>query len=204
MEYVTVAKLQNKLDGQANQSTVRRLITKMAHDGFIEAKGNRRLGKRVIRSILTEKKLMEVKKALNSDFMDVDVNEPQKKSKNPESYSTVSNHRDMSTCGLLHSVGSDMTRMKSKSDMHQNGSTGSEQTISKTKENGNTPTSRAEPVASRESFIPGYEKSKANGNCDEADNVICSGPSQEKRGRKASMVKDPILQYMKRQKSQPI
>ncbi|GKV16111.1 hypothetical protein SLEP1_g26798 [Rubroshorea leprosula] len=169
MEYVTVAKLQNKLDGQANQSTVRRLITKMAHDGFIEAKGNRRLGKRVIRSILTEKKLMEVKKALNSDFMDVDVNEPQKKSKNPESYST-----------------------------------GSEQTISKTKENGNTPTSRAEPVASRESFIPGYEKSKANGNCDEADNVICSGPSQEKRGRKASMVKDPILQYMKRQKSQPI
>ncbi|GLT86684.1 hypothetical protein SLE2022_048060 [Rubroshorea leprosula] len=204
MEYVTVAKLQNKLDGQANQSTVRRLITKMAHDGFIEAKGNRRLGKRVIRSILTEKKLMEVKKALNSDFMDVDVNEPPKKSKNPESYSTVSNYRDMSTCGLLHSVGSDMTRMKSKSDMHQNGSTGSEQTISKTKENGNTPTSRAEPVASRESFIPGYEKSKANGNCDEADNVICSGPSQERRGRKASMVKDPILQYMKRQKSQPI
>ena len=44
MKYVSVAKLQNKLDGQANQTVVRRLINKMTQDGFLEAKGNRRLG----------------------------------------------------------------------------------------------------------------------------------------------------------------
>lgn len=200
MEYVTIAKLQNKLDGQANQNTVRKLITKMAHDGFIESKSSRRLGKRVIRSVFTEKKLMEVKKALNNDFMDVDVNEPQVQSniKNPQSFSTVNNnnHRDLSTCGALHSVGSDLTRMQSLSNMHPNNSNGSEQTISKNKE--------TEPVASRESFIPAHEKSKANGNCDEADNVMCSGASQDKRARKTSTVKDPIIQYVKRQKSQPV
>lgn len=44
MKYVTVAKLQSKLEGQANQSAVRKIITKMAQDGIVEAKGNRRLG----------------------------------------------------------------------------------------------------------------------------------------------------------------
>lgn len=49
---------------------------------------------------------------------------------------------DMSTCGLLHSVGSDVTRTKGRSDIHQSGSFRSEQAISKAKL-GNTPTSRA-------------------------------------------------------------
>lgn len=44
MDYVTVSKLQNKLQGQANRTTVRKLIDRMAQDGFIEAKGSRRLG----------------------------------------------------------------------------------------------------------------------------------------------------------------
>ena len=44
MDYVTVAKLQGKLEGGANQTTVRKLIEKMARDGFLEAKTNRRLG----------------------------------------------------------------------------------------------------------------------------------------------------------------
>lgn len=44
MDYVTVGKLQNKLDGEANQNTVRKLIDKMAQDGFVEATSNRRLG----------------------------------------------------------------------------------------------------------------------------------------------------------------
>uniref|UniRef100_A0A6N2JWJ9 Uncharacterized protein n=1 Tax=Salix viminalis TaxID=40686 RepID=A0A6N2JWJ9_SALVM len=44
MEYVTISKLQNKLAGEANQSTVRKLLDKMIRDGYIEAKGNRGLG----------------------------------------------------------------------------------------------------------------------------------------------------------------
>lgn len=52
-----------------------------------------------------------------------------------------SNHRDISTCALLHSIGSDLTRMKVRSDTNHNGSIRSEQTISKGRD---TPTSRAE------------------------------------------------------------
>lgn len=44
MDYVTISKLQSKLDGDANQTTVRKLIDKMAQDGFVEATSNRRLG----------------------------------------------------------------------------------------------------------------------------------------------------------------
>lgn len=44
MNYVTIAKLQNKLDKEANQSTVRKLIDKMIREGYVEAKGSRRLG----------------------------------------------------------------------------------------------------------------------------------------------------------------
>ncbi|KAL6956140.1 Meiosis-specific protein asy1, partial [Sarracenia purpurea var. burkii] len=43
MEYITVAKLQSKLEGEVNQTTTRKLIEKMTHDGFLEAKSNRRL-----------------------------------------------------------------------------------------------------------------------------------------------------------------
>ncbi|XVE85318.1 hypothetical protein DITRI_Ditri17bG0082100 [Diplodiscus trichospermus] len=204
MKYVSVAKLQNKLDGQPNQTVVRRLINKMTRDGFLEAKGNRRLGKRVIHSILTEKKLLEVKRALNNDVMDVDTNEPHHKTNHPEMQTTGSNHRDMSTCGVVQSIGSDLTRMKGRSDINQNGSIRSEQTISKTRDNGNTPISRAEPIASRESFVPGCDNIRVNGNCDEVETVACSKSSQDKRVRKASTVKEPILQYMKRQKSQAV
>lgn len=44
MNYVTVAKLQSKLEGEANQTIVRKIINKMTLDGFLEAKGSRRLG----------------------------------------------------------------------------------------------------------------------------------------------------------------
>ncbi|OMO88168.1 hypothetical protein COLO4_20398 [Corchorus olitorius] len=196
MEYITVAKLQSKLNGEANQSVVRRLITKMTQDGFVEASGNRRLGKRVIHSILTEKKLQEIKRALNYDAMDVDTNEPQN-----QLHTTGSNLRDLSTCGVLHSIGSDLTRTRGRSDINQNGSIRSEQTISKGRDHGNTPMSKAEPIASRESFVPGFENTRVNGNCDDVDTVVCSRPSQDKRGRKSSTVKEPILQYIKRQKS---
>ncbi|KAK7838481.1 meiosis-specific protein asy1 [Quercus suber] len=205
MNYVTVAKLQSKLEGEANQTTVRKIINKMTLDGFLEAKGSRRLGKRVIHSEMTKKKLLEVKKALNTDAMDIDTNEPNNKSSYVELQKMGSNYNDMSTCGALHSIGSDLTRMKVRSEINQNGSIRSEQTISKTKEPGNTPTSRVEPVASRESFVPAYENGRANGNTnynDEVDGVICSRSSQERRSRKTSTVREPILQYVKRQRSQ--
>ncbi|KAK9934506.1 hypothetical protein M0R45_021647 [Rubus argutus] len=56
MQYVSVAKLHNKLGGEENQNTVRKLIDKMAQDGFVELEGNRRLGKRVLHSDITKKK----------------------------------------------------------------------------------------------------------------------------------------------------
>ncbi|KAJ0096134.1 hypothetical protein Patl1_16938 [Pistacia atlantica] len=209
MNYITVTKLQNKLDGEANQSTVRKLVDKMIRDGYVVAKGNRRLGKRVIHSNLTERKLMEVKKALDIDFMNMDTVEPHNKSNHQEFQKMGSKHIDTSTCGALHSIGSDLTRTRGRSEIQQNGSIRSEQTISKGRELalGNTPTSRAEPVASRESFALGNENIKANGStscCDETDNVIGSRSSQDKRCRKTSTVKEPILQYVKRQKSQAV
>lgn len=44
MRYVTVAKLQDKFNGEASQNTVRKLIDRMVNEGMVEAKGNRRLG----------------------------------------------------------------------------------------------------------------------------------------------------------------
>lgn len=49
-----------------------------------------------------------------------------------------SNHKDMSTCGILRSIGSDLTRMRVTSDTNQH--------ASKSKDLGNTPTST--PVVS--------------------------------------------------------
>ncbi|XP_058194657.1 meiosis-specific protein ASY1 [Rhododendron vialii] len=201
MNYVTTAKLQNKLDGKINQATVRKLIDKMTREGFLDAKSNGRLGKRVIHSDLTEKKLKEVKKTLDIDSMDVDFIESQM-SKGIGFQKMGINHRDMSTCGALHSIGSDLTRTRGRSKAHQNGSIRSEQTV--TRGHGNTPTSRAEPVASRESFAAGNENGRTNGNgnqFDEFDAVICSRSSQDKRSRKASTVKEPIFQHQKRQRS---
>ncbi|KAL6963620.1 HORMA domain [Sarracenia purpurea var. burkii] len=197
MDYITVTKLQNKLEGEVNQTTARKLIEKMTCDGFLEAKSSRRLGRRVIHSDLTVKKLMEVKKALDIDAMDLDINDWRDKSNHDEFQKLGSNHRDMSTCGALQSIGSDLTRARGRSETHQNS------TISE--HNGNTPISRSEPITSRESFAPGNENCRANGNAnhfDECDTVICSRSSQDKKSRRGSMVKEPILQSMKRQKSQ--
>nr|XP_027086387.1 meiosis-specific protein ASY1-like [Coffea arabica] len=205
MNYITAAKLQSKLDGEANLTTVRKLINKMTQDGFVEANSNRKLGRRVIHSDLTEKKLLEVKKALDLDAMDVDVNESTKKANRPEIEANGNSHKDLSTCGGLHSIGSDLTRTRGRSDGYENGSIRSEHTVSKRKEHGNTPMSRAEPVASGESFAAGAEngREKSNANLqDEVDTVLCSRSTQGKRYRKASTVREPILQYIKRQKSQ--
>ncbi|KAH0672398.1 hypothetical protein KY290_026596 [Solanum tuberosum] len=189
MNYVSVAKLQSKLEGEANQTAVKRLIDKMTQDGYIEAKGYRRLGKRVIHCDLTEEKLAEVTKVLAKDSMDIDMHESE------------NNFRDLSTCGAVHSIGSDLTRTRGKCDAYGNRSVMSDQTVSKRKEHEKTPSSNAEPVASRESFVPGKENGRPNQAEDEYE-IVCSRSSQDKRQRKASMVKEPILQYVRRQKSQ--
>lgn len=206
MNYVTVPKLHSKLEGEVNQTTVRKLIDKMTRDGFIEAQSKRRLGKRVIHSALTEKKLVEVKKTLGNESMHMDTNDSDNRVSHQEICPAVSNQKDMSTCGVLHSIGSDLTRTRGRAEALQNGSIRSEQAISKTREQGNTPISRAQPVASRESFAQGNENGKRNVNisthCDEGDTITCSMSSQDKHLRKASTVREPILQYSKRQKTQ--
>ncbi|KAL2507602.1 DNA-binding HORMA family protein [Forsythia ovata] len=207
MNYISVAKLQSKLEGEANPTIVRKLIDKMTRDGFVEAKSNRRLGKRVIHSDLTKKMLIEVKKALlDVDDMSLDANESVNKSNHLQLQTTDNNHKDLSTCGDLHSIGSDLTRTRGRSGGLQNDSTRTEQTVSR-REQGNTLTSRAEPVTSRESFVPGIEDGRANGDTnirEGMDTIMCSRSTQDKRARKASTVKEPILQYRKRQKSQAV
>ncbi|RWR79963.1 meiosis-specific protein ASY1 isoform X1 [Cinnamomum micranthum f. kanehirae] len=203
MDYVTISKLQSKMDGEANQTAVRKLIDKMAQDGFLDIKGSRRLGRRVIRSEPTKKKLLEVKKALE---MEINGNGPLPKSNGPELQSAASNPKDASVCGGIQSIGSDLTRTRAKT-LH-NGPVRSEQTTSTRmgEQGGNTPVSRIEqPVASRESGVPGNMHGGANGMityCGEADALLSSHSSQDKRSRKASTVKDPILQSVKRQRSQ--
>ncbi|KAI3841291.1 hypothetical protein MKW98_007772 [Papaver atlanticum] len=187
LDYVTISKLQSKLEGEANQATVRKLLDKMACDGYVEAKSKPRLGKRVIRSELTDKKLLEVKNVLEIKLSAMEISEPQ----------------NISTCGGLHSVGSDLTRTRERSvDTQQNGSSRIQEQLGN-----NTPIRRNEPAASRESGIPGSDKrngvdGRGFSNCREVDNTFRSRPSQEKSSRKTSTVKEPIHQNMKRQKSQ--
>ncbi|GAB4855029.1 HORMA domain-containing protein [Ancistrocladus abbreviatus] len=162
--------------------------------------------KRVIHSDMTEKKLSEVRRDLDMDAMDTDIIESQNKMNHVEFQGIDNNNIDPSTCGALRSFGSELTRTRGGSDTHQNGSIRTGQPNLE-KELFNTPTSKALPVASRESAVPVKDKVSINGkhtDSDNIDNVICSWSTQEKRSRKASMVKEPILQYMKRQKSQAI
>ncbi|ESR51273.1 hypothetical protein CICLE_v10033677mg, partial [Citrus x clementina] len=183
MNYVTIAKLQKKLDKEANQSTVRKLIDKMIREGYVEAKGSRRLGKRVIHSTLTKKKLMEVKKALDIDFM-LDL-------------MSLAQRADLTFIKVVLSGVSRLSPRQKSETLPQAGPgfcISMRWFIVET----------VQPVASRESFAPGNEKIRTNGstnNCDEVDDIICSRSTQDKRLRKTSTVKEPILQQVKRQKS---
>lgn len=60
-----------------------------------------------------------------------------------ESQSAGNNQQDMSTCGALHSIGSDLTRMRVRSDVNPSNSMQSEQTTSRIIGHENTPTSKA-------------------------------------------------------------
>ncbi|KAI3696442.1 hypothetical protein L1987_79457 [Smallanthus sonchifolius] len=143
MNYITVSKLQSKLGGEANHTTVRKLMDKMTREG-----------KRVVHSDLTKEKLVEVQKALDMDMVE-DINEAHKKSNNSENQAGT-NRWDTSTLGGLHSIGSDLTSTKGRSDLHQNGPNISDTTMSRLRENGyNTPTSNTQPIASIESHTAG-------------------------------------------------
>ncbi|KAJ0717736.1 putative HORMA domain, winged helix DNA-binding domain superfamily, HORMA domain superfamily [Helianthus annuus] len=206
MNYITVSKLQSKLGGEANQITVRKLMDKMTKEGYIESTSNRRLGKRVVHSDITKKKLAEVQKALDFDAMVEDTHETRNKS-NHSVNQAGANCWDTSTMGGLHSIGSDLTRTKGRSELHQNGSPFSDAAASKLRVNGhNTPTRNTQPIASIESHVAAGVEKGGNENVnpdDKMDTVVCSGQSTlDKRSRKASMVKEPILQFSKRQKSE--
>lgn len=108
--------------------------------------------------------------------------------------------RDGSTIGCLHSIGSDLTRTRELPELQQNVSMQSGQGASAMdKDPSRTPTSVREPAApvcSLESGVLGQRIRKSLAATDETQST------QDKRSRKASMVKDPILQYVKRQKAQ--
>ncbi|XP_008670312.1 meiosis-specific protein PAIR2 isoform X1 [Zea mays] len=202
MDYVTIAKLQGKLDGEASQNTVRKLIDKMVQDGYVKNSANRRLGKAVIHSESTNKRLLEIKKIL-------EVNEGEKMAIDTNTEHPEPEHKDLlrvyevgdgSTMGCLHSIGSDLTRTRELPELQQNVSMQSGQEASTVgKDSSRTPTSVRElavPVCSLESGVLGkrIKRSLTGGNEMQS--------TQDKRSRKASMVKEAILQHVKCQNPQ--
>ncbi|KAE8792348.1 asynapsis 1 [Hordeum vulgare] len=188
MDYVTVAKLQGKLDGEANQSTVRKLIDKMVQDGYIKNSANRRLGKAVIHSEVTNRKLLEIKKILEVDItedMAIDTNARPAECDRRDHEMTDQEMKDGSTNGRFQSVGSDLTRTRELPEQQQQ---------QNNKDPSRTPTSNREPATSLESGVLGQRTRKSL-----AGNESMCTP--DKRTRKTSMVKEPILQQVKRQKS---
>ncbi|KAM3276524.1 hypothetical protein ACQJBY_044747 [Aegilops geniculata] len=186
MDYVTIAKLQGKLDGEANQSTVRKLMDKMVQDGYIRNSGNRRLGKAVIHSEVTNRKLLEIKKILEVDITDemaIDTNARPAEFDRRDHQMADQEMKDGSTNGRFQSVGSDLTRTRDLPEQPQNN-----------KDPSRTPTSNRESATSLESGVLGQRIRKSLAR----EESMCT---PDKRTRKTSMVKEPILQQVKRQKS---
>ncbi|XP_062193750.1 meiosis-specific protein PAIR2-like [Phragmites australis] len=203
MNYVTIAKLQGKLDGEASQNTVRKLIEKMVQDGYVKNSTNRRLGKAVIHSEATNRKLLEIKKILEgsgAEQMVIDTNAEHAEIGRKD---VLSGHemRDGSTMGCLHSIGSDLTRTRELPELQQNVSMQSGQDApAMDKDPSRTPTSLREPAApvcSLESGVLGQRIRKS------LTGAVEMQSTQDKRSRKASMVKEPILQYGRRHRYFP-
>ncbi|XP_078180060.1 DNA-binding HORMA family protein [Carex rostrata] len=190
MDYVSVPKLHNKLDGETSQNTVRKLIDRMIQDGFVKNSTNRRLGKQVIHSEITNKKLLEIKKKLEVglnnhgsqafEFDDFDI--PKDKIM-----------RDGSTIGGVHSVGSDQTQTRERSEMQNNTSSAKE------REQSCTPMSMRGPAESLES---GVLSEKVRGRVRGASAGDDIQSTSDKRPRKSSTVKEPIRQVSKRVKAE--
>nr|CAB3457521.1 unnamed protein product [Digitaria exilis] len=147
MDYVTIAKLQGKLDGEANQNTVRKLIDKMVQDGYVKNSANRRLGKAVIHSESSNRKLLEIKRILEGNEgqqMAIDTNAEHVDSERKDLLK-AHEMKDGSTMGCLHSVGSDLTRTRELPELQQNVSMQSGQDASAMdKDPSRTPTSLRE------------------------------------------------------------
>ncbi|KAM0840284.1 hypothetical protein ACQ4PT_059748 [Festuca glaucescens] len=191
MDYVTVAKLQGKLDGEANQNTVRKLIDKMVQDGYVKNSGNRRLGKAVIHSEASNRKLLEIKRILEVDLgeeLATDTNPGAAEFEHRDHPMTDQEMKDGSTNGCFHSVGSDLTRTQELPEIEQN--------VSMQKDPSRTPTSMREPATSLESGVLGQRIKKSMTGGDTSQST-----QHGKRTRKASMAKEPILQFVKRQKA---
>eukprot|EP00249_Psilotum_nudum_P034437 c53490_g1_i1 orf=855-1352(+) len=78
MEYITIVQLQSKMGGEVNQTAARKLIEKMASDGFVEEMpSNRRMGRRVIHSDATQKKLEELQQILKPQTQGAEIKCPQ-------------------------------------------------------------------------------------------------------------------------------
>ncbi|KAL4558379.1 hypothetical protein LXL04_036578 [Taraxacum kok-saghyz] len=139
MDYITIPKLQSKLGGEVNQTMVRKLMDKTTKEGFIETSSSRRLGKRVVHSEITNKKLDEVRKTLDFDASE-----------------NLAAGTNRSTVGAFHSIGSECTRSTGRPELQQS--------VSNT-HNNNTPTSNnqvLQPVSSIESYA-GMKRGR-NGN----------------------------------------
>lgn len=188
MKYVTIGKLQHKLTGEANQNTIKKLLDRMVHDGYVKNTGKKRLGKLVVQSEANNKKLVEVKELLDGKPMEID------NTNKPFEFNAKDIQHNGSTYGGLHSIGSDLTRTRGRSEAHKSESIHSGQAPNgKAREPANTPISKHEPIASVESGVLGGKIWRPPGG-------EGSHSTQDKRSRIASMVKEPILQHLKRQK----
>ncbi|KAJ3705850.1 hypothetical protein LUZ61_009555 [Rhynchospora tenuis] len=190
MDYVTIPKLHNKLDGEASQNTVRKLIDRMIQEGYVKNSTNRRLGKQVVHSEITNKKLLEIKRKLevgldhhvSQAFEFDDLDNPKDKIM-----------QDGSTIGGVHSLGSDQTRTRERSEM-QNNTPGA-----KGREQSHTPVSMRGPAESLESGVLSQKtKARVRGATGGDD----SQSNSDKRPRKSSTVKEPIQQLAKRIKAE--
>ncbi|KAL0928185.1 hypothetical protein M5K25_000055 [Dendrobium thyrsiflorum] len=194
MKYVTAVKLQHKLSGEANQNTVKKLLDRMVKDGYIKNTGKKRLGKLVVQSEANNKKLAEVKELLDGKPMEIEIPNQAFEFNANDLQHNDHNMKDGSTYGGLHSIGSDLTRTRGQSEAHKSESIHSGQTHSgKAQEPVNTPINKHEPISSLESGVLGskiWHPSGGEG----------SRSTQDKRSRIRSMVKEPILQSLKRQK----
>lgn len=157
-------------------------------------------GKAVIHSESTNRKLLEVKQILGGsegENMAIDTNTEHADFERKD-LMRVHETPDASTMGCFNSVGSDLTRTKELPELQQNVSMQSGQEASATDKDPNmTPTSLREPAApvcSLESGVLGQTIRKSLNIASEMQST------QDKRSRKTSMVKEPILQQVKRQK----
>ncbi|XP_062225338.1 meiosis-specific protein PAIR2-like [Phragmites australis] len=154
-------------------------------------------GKVVIHSEATNRKLLEIKKILEGNGGEQMVIDNAEHAEF-ERKDVLSGHemRDGSTMGCLHSSGSDLTCTWELPELQQNVSMQSGQDASAMdKDPGRTPTGLREPAApvcSLESVVVGQKIRKSLTDADEMQST------QNKRSRKASMVKELILQYIKR------